>query len=157
LILRYGDGILETRDSISIEILMIEDNPGDVRLTREVLKDAKVHNRLVAVKDGQEAMNYLYKNDPYTDVIRPDLILLDLNLPRMSGFEILQKIKSDQGLKSIPVVILTSSQAEKDILAGYEGYANAYITKPVSLDQFSRIVQAIEGFWLEIVRLPRQD
>ena len=146
-----------TRDSISIEILMIEDNPGDVRLTREVLKDAKVHNRLMAVKDGQEAMNYLYKNAPYADVSRPDLILLDLNLPRMSGLEILHKIKSDQGLKSIPVVILTSSQAEKDILAGYEGYANAYITKPVSLDQFSRIVQAIEGFWLEIVRLPKQD
>jgi CheY-like chemotaxis protein len=138
-----------------IEILMVEDNPGDVRLTREVLHDSKVHNSLFAVKDGEEAMHYLYKTGPYVGVARPDLILLDLNLPRMTGLEILKKIKADQNLRPIPVVILTSSQAEKDILAGYEAYANAYITKPVSLDQFNHIVQAIEGFWLEIVKLPR--
>ncbi|MCX6081965.1 MAG: response regulator [Chloroflexi bacterium] len=149
--------MFESSVSAPIEILMIEDNPGDVRLTREVLGEASVHNSLVAVKDGEEAMNYLYKRGSFADAARPDLILLDLNLPKMSGLEILQKIKSDKDLRSIPVVILTSSQAEHDILAGYDAYANAYITKPVSLDQFNRIVLAIEGFWLETVRLPRQS
>ena len=143
------------QSSNAISILMIEDNPGDVRLTREILRDAKVINTLVSVKDGVEALDYLYRQAAYADAPRPDLILLDLNLPRMSGLEILKKIKSDPDLKIIPVVILTTSQAEQDILAGYQAYANAYITKPVSLDQFNRIVQAIEGFWLEIVRLPR--
>lgn len=143
------------QSSNAISILMIEDNPGDVRLTREILRDAKVINTLEAVKDGVDAMDYLYRKAPYADVARPDLILLDLNLPGMGGLEILKNIKSDPDLKIIPVVILTTSQAEQDILAGYQAYANAYITKPVSLDQFNRIVQAIEGFWLEIVRLPR--
>jgi two-component system, chemotaxis family, response regulator Rcp1 len=145
------------QSGMPIEILMVEDNPGDVRLTREVLLDSKVHNSLFAVKDGEEALHYLYKTGPYVGVSRPDLILLDLNLPRMTGLEILKKIKADQNLRPIPVVILTSSQAEKDILAGYNAYANAYITKPVSLDQFNHIVQAIEGFWLEIVKLPRPN
>jgi CheY-like chemotaxis protein len=149
--------MVASNKSTPIEILMIEDNPGDVRLTQEVLRDAKVHNTLRSVKDGEEAMHYLYKTGPYAEAARPDLVLLDLNLPRMTGLEILQKIKSDKDLRSISVVILTSSQAEKDILAGYDGFANAYITKPVSLDQFNRIVQAIEGFWLEIVKLPNQD
>lgn len=143
------------QSSNAISILMIEDNPGDVRLTREILRDAKVINTLEAVKDGVDAMDYLYRKAPYADAARPDLILLDLNLPGMGGLEILKNIKSDPDLKIIPVVILTTSQAEQDILAGYQAYANAYITKPVSLDQFNRIVQAIEGFWLEIVRLPR--
>lgn len=143
------------QSSNAISILMIEDNPGDVRLTREILRDAKVINTLVSVKDGIEAMDYLFHQAPYADAPRPDLILLDLNLPRMGGLEILKKIKADPDLKIIPVVILTTSQAEQDILAGYQAYANAYITKPVSLDQFNHIVQAIEGFWLEIVRLPR--
>lgn len=147
--------MIPKQSSNAISILMIEDNPGDVRLTREILRDAKVINTLVSVKDGVEALDYLYRQAAYADAPRPDLILLDLNLPRMSGLEILKKIKSDPDLKIIPVVILTTSQAEQDILAGYQAYANAYITKPVSLDQFNRIVQAIEGFWLEIVRLPR--
>ncbi len=148
--------MLGSSENHPIEILMIEDNPGDVRLTREVLKDASMVNSLHSVKDGEEAMHYLYHTGAYTAAVRPDLILLDLNLPRMGGLEILQKIKSDKTLRSIPVVILTSSQAEQDIVAGYEGYANAYITKPVSLDQFSRVVMSIEGFWLETARLPRQ-
>ncbi len=142
-------------ESLPIEILLIEDNPGDVRLTREILRDSRVRNSLIAVKDGEEAMNYLYRRSPFEKALRPDLILLDLNLPRISGLEILGKIKSDNDLRAIPVVILTTSQAEKDIQAGYDAYANAYITKPVSLEQFSRIIQSIEGFWLEIVKLPR--
>ena len=146
-----------TSDNSPVEILMIEDNPGDVRLTREVLRDASIPNKLNSVKDGEEAMNYLYLRGQFSGATRPDLILLDLNLPRMGGLEILQKIKADKSLRSIPVVILTSSQAEQDIIAGYESFANAYITKPVSLDQFSRIITSIEGFWLETARLPRQS
>ena len=149
--------MLSYTENPPIKILMIEDNPGDVRLTREVLRDASISSLLNAVKDGEEAMNYLYQKDAFADAVRPDLILLDLNLPRMGGLEILQKIKSDKDLRSIPVVILTSSQAEQDILAGYEAYANAYITKPVSLDQFSRVVRSIEGFWLETARLPHHS
>lgn len=149
--------MLSSTENPPIKILMIEDNPGDVRLTREVLRDTSISSSLIAVKDGEEAMNYLYQKGAFADAVRPDLILLDLNLPRMGGLEILQKIKSDKGLRSIPVVILTSSQAEQDILAGYEAYANAYITKPVSLDQFSRVVMSIEGFWLETARLPRHS
>ena len=137
-------------------ILMIEDNPGDVRLTREVLLEATVPNNLWAVKDGEEAMNFLSQTSEYIKVPRPDLILLDLNLPKMSGLDILENIKSDENLRTIPVVILTTSQSEKDILSGYQRFANAYITKPVSLDQFNRIILAIEGFWLDTAQLPPQ-
>ncbi|MEI7848033.1 MAG: response regulator [Chloroflexota bacterium] len=135
-------------------ILMIEDNPGDIRLTREVLSDATIPNNLWAVKDGEEALQFLSQTHEFINAPRPDLILLDLNLPRMSGLDILENIKSDENLRTIPVVILTTSQSEQDILSGYQRFANAYITKPVSLDQFNRIIQAVESFWLDTARLP---
>ncbi len=139
-----------------IKILMIEDNLGDVRLTQEILKEARVRNILSFVKDGDDAMDYLHKTGKFSDAVRPDLILLDLNLPKVNGLDVLVNIKSDPDLRAIPVVILTTSEAETDILTGYQRYANAYITKPVGLDQFNQIIQAFEGFWLETVRLPKQ-
>lgn len=138
-----------------VEILLIEDNPGDVRLTREALRDAKVRNNLAVASDGVEALAYLRRQQQYHDVVLPDLILLDLNLPRKSGHEVLGEIKEDPSLKHIPVVILTTSQAEQDILRSYRLRANAFVTKPVDLDQFLRVVRSIEEFWLEIVRLSR--
>lgn len=137
-----------------IDILMVEDNPGDVRLTREALKGAKVLHELNVVTDGEAALDYLFKRAPYEDATRPDLILLDLNLPRKDGREVLTAIKADRLLKSIPVVILTTSQAEEDVLRAYSLSANCYVTKPVDFDQFTRIVQAIEDFWMTIVTLP---
>jgi chemotaxis family two-component system response regulator Rcp1 len=139
-----------------IEILMVEDNPGDVRLTREALKGGKVLNRLHVVEDGVAALDFLYRRAPHQDAPRPDLILLDLNLPRMDGREVLARVKSDDALKLIPVVVLTTSQAEEDVLRAYRLNANCYVTKPVDLHQFNRIVQAIEEFWLTVVRLPPQ-
>jgi len=137
-----------------IEILLVEDNLGDVRLTREALNESKVRNSMGVVGDGLEAIAYLRRETPYGNAVRPDLILLDLNLPRMNGFEVLDAIKEDQELKRIPVVILTTSQAEQDILQSYNLHANAYVTKPVDLEQFIRVIKSIEGFWLEIVRFP---
>lgn len=137
-----------------IDILMVEDNPGDVRLTREALKGAKVLHELNVVTDGEAALDYLFRRAPYEDATRPDLILLDLNLPRKDGREVLTAIKADRFLKSIPVVILTTSQAEEDVLRAYSLSANCYVTKPVDFDQFTRIVQAIEDFWMTIVTLP---
>jgi chemotaxis family two-component system response regulator Rcp1 len=137
-----------------IEILLVEDSPGDVRLTREALKEGKVLNNLHVVKDGVEALDFLYRRGQYTDEVRPDLILLDLNLPRKSGTEVLAEIKEDSDLKRIPVVILTVSQAEEDILKTYNLHANCYIKKPVELNQFMEVVKAIEDFWLAIVKLP---
>jgi len=138
----------------AIEILMVEDNPGDVRLTAEALKDAKVCNHLHAVEDGVMALDFLYQREPYIQAPRPDLILLDLNLPKLNGREVLAAIKSDDALKTIPVVILTSSQAEEDILRAYSLHANCYIAKPVGLGEFLNIVKTIETFWLTIVTLP---
>src|ERR1041384_983761 len=138
-----------------IEILLIEDNPGDVRLAIEALRDGKVHNNLRVALDGVEAMAMLRRQPPYENQPRPDLILLDLNLPRMDGREVLAKIKNDPELRAIPVVVLTSSEAEQDIVRAYNLNANCYVTKPVDLDQFMRVVKSIEGFWLEIVKLPR--
>jgi chemotaxis family two-component system response regulator Rcp1 len=135
--------------SIPVEVLLVEDNPGDVRLTREALRDAKVRNNLHVASDGVEAMAFLRRSD----VPRPDLILLDLNLPKMNGREVLEKIKSDAALQDIPVVVLTTSQAEQDILESYRLRANAYVTKPVGLQQFLTVVQSIEHFWFEIVKL----
>jgi two-component system, chemotaxis family, response regulator Rcp1 len=135
-----------------IEILLVEDNPADVRLTMEALKDARVRNRLCVASDGVEALRML--RDPAVDG-RPDLILLDLNLPRKDGREVLEEIKGDEHLRHIPVVILTTSQAEQDILQSYRLSANAYVTKPVDLDQFLRVVRSIEHFWLEVVKLSR--
>ena len=138
----------------AIEILMVEDNPGDVRLTREALKGAKVWNQVHVVEDGVAALDYLYRRPPYEAVRRPDLILLDLNLPRMDGREVLAIVKSDPSLKLIPIVVLTTSQAEEDVLRAYHLNANCYVTKPVDLHQFNRIVQVIEQFWLTVVTLP---
>jgi CheY-like chemotaxis protein len=132
----------------------VEDNPGDVRLTREALKDAKVANTLHVVEDGVAALDFLYRYGIYSDAPRPDLVLLDLNLPRKNGREVLAEIKSEETLKAIPVVILTTSQAEEDVLRAYNLHANCYISKPVDFMQFTTIVKTIEDFWLTIVTLP---
>ena len=142
-------------DSVTpIEILLVEDSPGDVRLTQEALRDAKMRNTLHVASDGLEAMFFLRRQGKYANAPRPDLILLDLNLPKKTGSEILEEIKLDPSLKSIPVVILTTSAAEHDILRSYQLYANCYITKPVDLDQFLKVVKTLDNFWLTIVKLP---
>jgi two-component system response regulator len=138
----------------TFEILLIEDSPGDVRLTREAFKDAKVHINLNVASDGAEAMDCLRREGKYADVPRPDLILLDLNLPKKDGREVLEEIKESPSLKSIPVVILTTSAAEEDVLRSYLLHANCYITKPVDLDGFLKVVKSIDSFWLSIVKLP---
>jgi chemotaxis family two-component system response regulator Rcp1 len=137
-----------------IDILLIEDNPGDVRLTKEALKEGKVTNNLILAKDGEEALDCLYKRGKYSNCPRPDLILLDLNLPKKDGREVLQIIKNDGDLKQIPVVVLTTSKAEEDILRSYEHHANCYITKPIDIDEFLNVVRLTEDFWLTIVQLP---
>jgi two-component system, chemotaxis family, response regulator Rcp1 len=138
----------------AIEILLVEDNPGDVRLTQEALKDGKVHNRLHVVEDGVAALAFLRQEGEYARAPRPDLILLDLNLPKRDGREVLAEIKADEHLGRIPVVVLTSSGAEEDILQSYGLHVNCYITKPVGLEQFLEVVRAIQEFWLMVVRLP---
>jgi chemotaxis family two-component system response regulator Rcp1 len=137
-----------------IEILMVEDNPGDIRLTIEALKEGKVRNNLHTVGDGVEAMAFLRRQGRYAEVPRPDLVLLDLNLPKKTGREVLEEIKNDPDLRRIPVVILTVSQAEQDIVKSYNLHANCYITKPVDLDRFIEVVKSIENFWLTVVMLP---
>lgn len=137
-----------------IEILLVEDNPGDVRLTQEALKEAKVSNRMNVVVDGEEALQYVRRQGRFNDAVRPDLILLDLNLPKKDGREVLTEIKSDPQLRSIPIVVLTTSNAELDIMRAYDLHANCYITKPVDLDQFLHVVREIESFWLTLVMLP---
>jgi len=137
-----------------IEILLVEDNPGDVRLTREAFKEGKVLNNLSVVEDGAEAMAFLRQQGKYADVPRPDLILLDLNLPKKDGREVLPEIKGDTNLKRIPVVVLTTSKAEQDILKTYNLHANCYVTKPVDLEQFISVVRFVQHFWLSIVKLP---
>ena len=137
-----------------VEILLVEDNPGDVRLAEEALKEGKVSNNLSVVGDGTEALVFLRREGRYTDATRPDLILLDLNLPKMDGRQVLAEIKQDPHLKRIPVVILTSSAAEQDILKAYDLHANCYISKPVDLEQFIKVVKSIENFWITIVELP---
>jgi chemotaxis family two-component system response regulator Rcp1 len=139
-----------------IEILLIEDNPGDVRLTEEVLMEGKVRNHLQVVVDGVQAMAFLRRENHYAEAPRPDLILLDLNLPKKDGREVLQEIKADDQLKRIPVVVLTTSEADEDILRSYDLSANCYITKPVDLNQFIRVIRSIETFWLTIVSLPKR-
>ena len=143
-------------DAKPIEILLIEDNPGDVRLTKEVLMEGKVRNHLQVVGDGVEAMAFLRRENNYAEAPRPDLILLDLNLPKKDGREVLQEIKEDGEFKCIPVVVLTTSEADEDILRSYDLSANCYITKPVDLDQFIRVIRSIETFWLTIVSLPKR-
>lgn len=137
-----------------IEILLVEDNPADARLTMEALKDGKVKNNLAMVPDGVEAMAYLRNQGKYAGAVRPDLILLDLNLPKKDGREVLAEVKSDPALRSIPVVVMTVSKAEEDILKSYDLHANCYVNKPVDFEQFMRVVRTIEDFWLTIVKLP---
>jgi chemotaxis family two-component system response regulator Rcp1 len=137
-----------------IELLLVEDNPGDVRLTQEALREGKVRNHLNVVADGVEALAFLRREGQYANAPQPDLILLDLNLPKKSGREVLAEIKEDPALKRIPVVILTVSKAEEDVLKSYNLHANCYITKPVDLDQFLEVVKSIEDFWLTVVVLP---
>jgi chemotaxis family two-component system response regulator Rcp1 len=139
-----------------IDVLLVEDSPGDVRLTREAFKDAKVHINLHVALDGTEAMAYLRNEGEHANVPRPDLILLDLNLPKKDGREVLKEIKESPTLKSIPVVILTTSESEADILRSYQLHANCYITKPVGLDGFLKVVNSIDSFWLSVVKLPRE-
>jgi len=140
----------------AFEILLVEDSPGDVRLTREALKDAKMHINLHVASDGIEAMAFLNREGEYAGVPRPDLILLDLNLPRKDGREVLEEIKENPLLKSIPVVILTTSASEEDVLRSYRLHANCYISKPVDLDGFLKVIRSIDSFWLSIVKLPRE-
>ena len=140
-----------------IEILLVEDNPGDARLAAEALKENKVRNNLYHVKDGVEAMDFLHRRGDYDGVPMPDLILLDLNLPRKDGREVLEEIKEDSALRSIPVVILTTSSAERDLVQTYDLHANAYVIKPIDLDQFIEVVRAIESFWFTIVKLPQMN
>jgi chemotaxis family two-component system response regulator Rcp1 len=137
-----------------IDILLVEDNPGDADLAREALEGGKLKNRLFVVGDGEAAMDFLYQAGAYADVPRPDLILLDLNLPRKDGREVLADIKAHKNLKRIPVVILTTSQSEEDVLKSYNLHANCFITKPIDLNQFIKVVRSIEDFWFSIVVLP---
>lgn len=139
---------------VSVEILLVEDNLGDIRLTQVALKDSRIANTLNVVKDGVEALAFLRREPPYENSTRPDLILLDLNLPRKDGREVLQEIKSDDELKRIPVVVLTTSSADEDIVRSYNLHANCFITKPVDLNSFVTIVKSIEHFWFQIVSLP---
>lgn len=137
-----------------VEILLVEDNPGDYRLTKEALKEGKVYNNLYWAKDGFEALDFLKRRGVHASAPRPDIILLDLNLPRKDGREVLSEIKSDDDLRAIPVVILTTSKAEEDVLRSYDLHANCYVTKPVDLDKFIVVVQSIDRFWLTVVTLP---
>ncbi|MEU5654992.1 response regulator [Streptomyces sp. NPDC047737] len=137
-----------------IEVLLVEDDPGDELMTREAFEDNKIRNTLHVVRDGQEALDFLYRQGGYADAPRPDLVLLDLNLPRYDGRQVLEKIKTDPELALIPVVVLTTSSAEEDILRSYKLHANAYVTKPVDLEQFIGAVRQIDDFFVSVVRLP---
>jgi two-component system, chemotaxis family, response regulator Rcp1 len=146
----------EHKSSTPVDILLVEDSPEDVELTKEALKEGKFANVLNVVKDGVEAIDYLKKKGKYTSAKRPDLILLDLNLPKKNGHEVLAEIKQDEDLKVIPVAILTTSESEQDVIKTYKMHANCYITKPVDLNQFIKVVKAVEDFWFSIVKLPRK-
>jgi two-component system, chemotaxis family, response regulator Rcp1 len=140
-----------------IQVLLVEDNPGDVRLTKEALKEGKLLNQLTVVGDGVEALSFLRKQGIYADAVQPELILLDLNLPKKDGREVLAEIKADPNLRRIPVVVLTTSSSEEDILKIYDLHANCYITKPVDLEQFMGVVKSIEDFWVSVVKLPTSE
>ncbi|WP_433547778.1 response regulator [Streptomyces sp. CA-294286] len=145
---------MNTTPAHSIEVLLVEDDPGDELITREAFADNKIRNRLHVVRDGQEAFDFLYRQGAHTDAVRPDLILLDLNLPKYDGRQVLERIKKDEDLAHIPVVVLTTSSAEEDVLRSYKLHANAYVTKPVDLEQFIAAVRQIDDFFLTVVRLP---
>ena len=142
------------RSAPPVEILLVEDNPGDERLTREALKEGKVYSNLHWVKDGVEALDFLHQRGKHQGAPKPDIILLDLNLPKKDGREVLQEIKADERLMRIPVVVLTTSKAEEDVLKTYTLHANCYVTKPVDLEQFIKVVKSIDNFWLTVVTLP---
>ena len=144
----------ERKNAAPVEILLVEDNPGDVRLTKEALKEGKVYNNLHWAKDGVEALEFLKRQGKHAKAPRPDIILLDLNLPKKDGREVLELVKKDSELKQIPVVVLTTSEAEEDVLKSYELHANCYVTKPVDLEKFIHVVQSIDRFWLTVVTLP---
>ncbi|MEU0004251.1 response regulator [Streptomyces sp. NPDC006314] len=148
---------MTTPDAQPIEVLLVEDDPGDELMTREAFEDNKIGNTLHVVRDGEEALDFLYRRGAYAQAPTPDLILLDLNLPKYDGRQVLERIKSDPDLAHIPVVVLTTSSAEEDILRSYRLHANAYVTKPVDLDQFIAAVRQIDEFFVTVVRLPRQD
>ncbi|OBH51198.1 two-component system response regulator [Mycobacterium colombiense] len=145
---------MTTTEGRAIDILLVEDDPGDELITREAFEHNKLKNRLHVAHDGEEGLDYLYRRGEYADAPRPDLILLDLNLPKYDGRQLLEKIKSDPDLARIPVVVLTTSSAEEDILKSYRLHANAYVTKPVDLDQFMKAVRQIDEFFVQVVRLP---
>ncbi len=140
-----------------VEILLIEDNPGDARLTQEALKEGRVRNNLHIVYDGEEATDFLFKRKQYQNAPRPDLIILDLNLPKKNGQEVLAEIKADDNLKSIPVIVLTISKAEQDIIKSYNLHANCFLIKPIDLNKFFDVVRSIEDFWLTLVKLPAHE
>ncbi len=151
---KKGVNMSSAQKTVPINILLVEDNPGDIRLTQEAFKDGHIENVLHVVTDGEEAMHYLKRQGDFSKAERPDLILLDLNLPRKDGREVLAEIKADEELKCIPVIILTTSSAEQDIMNTYSHHANCYIMKPVDFDQFINVIRTIEDFWLSIVKLP---
>lgn len=149
---------MDTKSMVkSVDILLVEDNPGDVDLTRDALEESKMNNNLYVAEDGEEAIDFLYKKGKFSDVPRPDLIILDLNLPKKDGREVLGEIKVDDNLKRIPIVVLTTSKAEEDILKTYNLHANCYITKPLDFEQFLNVVKSIENFWMSIVILPNGE
>ena len=142
-------------DGGPIEVLLVEDDPGDVLMTREAFADNKVHNNLAVVSNGVDALAYLRKEGEYADATTPDLVLLDLNLPKMDGREVLAEIKADEALRRIPVVVLTTSEAEEDVMRSYQLHANAYVTKPVDFERFIEVVRRIDDFFVTVVRLPQ--
>ncbi|WP_406376501.1 response regulator [Streptomyces sp. NBC_00647] len=148
---------MTTPGGTPIDVLLVEDDPGDELMTREAFEDNKIGNTLHVVRDGEEALDFLYRRGAHTGAPQPDLILLDLNLPKYDGRQVLEQIKSDPALSHIPVVVLTTSAAEEDILRSYKLHANAYVTKPVDLDQFIAAVRQIDDFFVQVVRLPRQN
>lgn len=140
-----------------VDILLVEDNPGDIFLTTEMLRDSKIRNRVNVVMDGAEAMKYLHKEGKYAASETPDLVLLDLRLPKLNGHEVLARMKQDPALKCIPVIVLTSSDADEDVMRAYSNHANSYITKPSALDQYTNVLRSIEDFWMSVVRLPTRS
>ncbi len=154
---KQADVMANQATATQIEILLVEDNEGDIGLVEEVFQEAKIRNNLYVAEDGEEAMLFLRREGEFSDSPRPDIILLDLNLPKKDGREVLKEIKEDDSLKRIPVVVLTTSKAEEDILKSYDLHANSYISKPVDFDQFIRVIKSIEDFWLDVVKLPSKD
>lgn len=146
-----------TQEARLAEILLVEDNEGDIELTKEAFEEAKLRNNLHIAEDGDEALDYLFKRNGYEDAVIPDIVLLDLNLPGTDGREVLEAVKADPALKRIPVIVLTSSQADKDIIESYDLHANCYIVKPVNASKFMQVVQSVENFWVDIVCLPSKD